>query len=263
VIPRIFHHIWVGADPMPAELVTFRRSWETHHPGWEMRLWTEENLPADFRRREIYERLRVPAERSDMLRLEILHRHGGVYVDCDFECRRSIEPLLEGVELFSAWLKPPQEGKRGRVNNALIGARPGHPLFDRAIDALRPVAVHGLDKEGTGSLFWGRMICDCPEATIFPQELFYPPYASTAEQLEKAFAVHHDARSWKDGPALRAVARKAEERLRQTMRDLDEERRSAQEAKREVAALRAQVAALTPPPRQGVLARFGLALFRR
>ena len=191
MIPRIFHHVWVGPDPLPPEFVEYRRGWQRHHQGWEMRLWTEENLPQDFRRREIYERLRIPAERSDMVRLELLHRFGGIYVDSDFECRRSLEPLLDGVDFFVGTLKP------GRINNAIVGATPGHPLLDSAIDRLRPREFHGLDKKASGSLFLDALVKEWPDVTIFPRELFYP---ATAAEREKAYAVHHCARTWKRSP---------------------------------------------------------------
>ena len=48
----------------------------------------EEIAPRELRP-EVYERLRAPAERANILRLELLQRQGGVYVDTDFEALRS------------------------------------------------------------------------------------------------------------------------------------------------------------------------------
>ena len=98
-IPRVFHQIWVGPEPLPEEFVAYQRTWLTYNPGWKLQLWTEENLPPDLERREVYEKLRVPAERADILRVELLWRFGGVYIDTDFECLRPIEGLLHEVEL--------------------------------------------------------------------------------------------------------------------------------------------------------------------
>ena len=42
---RIFHRIWLGSKPLPAEFAAFGETWAAHHPGWEMRLWTDANLP--------------------------------------------------------------------------------------------------------------------------------------------------------------------------------------------------------------------------
>jgi hypothetical protein len=203
VIPRIIHWIWVGPDPMPQEFIEYGETWKRHHPDWEFRLWTEDNPPADLRRPESYERLRMPAERSDILRLEVLWRFGGVYLDTDFECRGSIEPLLEGLDFFSAQLKP------GRVNNAIIGSVAGHPILDRALDEIRPREFFGHDKAATGPLFFNELLSHYPEVKLFEPEMFYP--TSPAER-ERAIAIHHTARSWMDIDGFKKVADRAEER---------------------------------------------------
>ena len=81
LIPRIFHQIWLGPDPLPERCARYQQTWLDHHPDWKLRFWTEENLPTPLRRPEAAERLRAPAERSDILRLELLWHFGGVYVD--------------------------------------------------------------------------------------------------------------------------------------------------------------------------------------
>src|SRR5947209_2921327 len=86
-IPLILHRIWVGPDPLPEEFVAYGESWARHHPGWEQRLWTEDDLP-EIRWDEIRDRRRVPAERANLLRYELLLDFGCVYVDADLECLR-------------------------------------------------------------------------------------------------------------------------------------------------------------------------------
>ncbi len=213
MIPRILHHVWVGPDPMPQEYVGYRESWRRHHPGWEMRLWTEENLPTDLNRKEAYERLRKPAERADIIRLEVLLRFGGLYADTDFECLRSIEPLLEGIEFCAAAIK------QGRVSNALIGARPGHPILERAISELRPRTEYGYDKSGTGPFLLNKLLRQHPEVTIFPPEYFYP---ASPRQRERAYASHHFARSWQDAEDLRRALQKSERQLAQAQARIEE-----------------------------------------
>jgi mannosyltransferase OCH1-like enzyme len=229
-IPRVFHQIWLGPDPFPRDFVEYQRSWSRHHPNWALRLWTEDDLPEDLERKEIYELLRRPAERSDMLRLELLSRHGGVYVDADFECRRSIDPLLDGVTFFCAYIEP------GRVNNALIGSVAGHPLLERGIRELRPRTTFGpVDKEGTGPLFFNRLVAGDPGATIFPEELFYP---RTPAAAEAAYAVHHAARSWKDPAELVVDATRAEQRLAVAQDELAKMEQRYRLARAEAEALR-------------------------
>ncbi len=204
LIPRVFHQIWLGPNPLPDEYRRYQQTWLDHHPGWELRLWTEENLPGDLRRPEAAEKLRAPAERANILRLELLWREGGVYVDTDFECLRSIEPLIEDAELFITL------AKADRVNNALMGSVPGHPLLERALGEIRPVEYYGHDKAATGTRFLDELMLDGQGVTLLDHELFYP---RTDEARRQAYAIHQMARSWKSADELRIDVERAERRI--------------------------------------------------
>lgn len=208
-IPRILHQIWLGPDPPSDAEAAYRASWSAHHPGWDVRLWREDDLPGDCRRAEVYQRLRHPTERAYILRLELLWKHGGVYVDADLECRRSIEPLLDGIDLFLGDLKP------GQTGNGIIGAVPEHPLIGRALDELRPVEWYGADpKAGTGPQFLDQLVRpERDRITVFPSPVFYP---SSEEERAAAYAVHHAARSWVDLDGLRYRLVEAERRREAT-----------------------------------------------
>jgi inositol phosphorylceramide mannosyltransferase catalytic subunit len=239
-IPRIFHQIWVGPDPFPEEFARYQQTWLDHHPGWRLTLWTDDNFPKpeELRRPEAAERLRAPWERGDIFRLEILWRTGGVHVDTDFECKRSIEPLIEEAELFIGLRKP------GKVNGALMGSVPGHPLLERGLDEIRPRTSYGLRlgagesnvKDETGPQFLDNLLLGRPEVTFVEPELFYP---RTAEQVEQAFAVHHRARAWKDVDGLRASLLKAEKRLEKAQEDARKWRLRYEEAAAELERARA------------------------
>jgi|SRR5581483_4066883 len=228
-IPRVFHQIWLGPSALPEEYRRFQRTWLDHHPGWEHRLWTEENLPGDLRRPEAAEKLRAPAERANILRLELLWRDGGVYVDTDFECLCSIEPLIEAAELFITLAKP------DRVNNALMGSVPGHHLLDRALTEIRPVEYYGHDKAATGTRFLDRLLLGRDEVTLLDHELFYP---QTEEARARAYAIHHMARSWKDPELLRLDVERAERKLARAEEQARKWRSRHDAARAELAALR-------------------------
>lgn len=251
MVPHIIHQIWVGPNEFPSEFREYQRSWQQHHPDWELRFWTEDNLPDDLVRPEALDRLRTPAERSDILRLEVLHREGGVYVDTDFECRRPLDPHIEGLDFFTAYLKP------GRVNNAFIGSVPGHPILERALRELRPREFHGYDKSAAGPLFLDQLLKHYPEVKAFDPPLFYP---NTAEQEADAIAIHHQARSWKDAAGFREAALRAERRLRETQQKLGRCEKEHAKAQRELVALRA--ALLNDRPLRGRLASLRSVLRR-
>jgi len=229
LIPRIFHQIWVGPEPLPDEYAAYGQTWLDHHPGWERRLWTEDNLPEGLRRPEAYDRLRAPAERANLLRLELLSRTGGVYVDTDFECLRSIEPLIENAELFITLAKP------GRVNNALMGSVPDHPIVEDAIDRIRPVEFFGHDKAATGTRFLDGLLIDRPGVTLLDAELFYP---ETEAGRQRAYALHRKARSWKDPDQLRIDLERAERKIRALKQDSEKRKLRHQRAEAELDRIR-------------------------
>lgn len=223
LVPRVFHQIWVGHKPLPDEFRAYQETWLRHHPAWELKLWTEDNLPVELRRPEARDRLRHGAERSDILRLELLWRFGGVYVDTDFECLRSLEPLIDGLEFFLA------EIGFGRINNAFMGSVPGHEILDRALDELRPREFHGVDKAAAGPEFLDPLVKQYPSVTVFPAALFYP---DTPELRKSAVAVHHEARTWVDEAGIRLRLAKAEQRAEKAKRQLARARAELRQARR-------------------------------
>ncbi len=196
VIPRVLHRVWVGPAEMPGPQAEFGRGFERMHPDWEMRLWTDADLDglgiADAERR----RARSPAELSNLVRYEVLRRFGGVYVDTDVECRRPLDGLLAGVEAFSALEMP------GRAACGIIGAVPGHRLFERAARLARATLGLGLHSaDANGPYFLSLLLEQEPEVTIFGAEKFYPytweEPERAGEPFPDAYAVHHWSLSWR------------------------------------------------------------------
>jgi Glycosyltransferase sugar-binding region containing DXD motif len=249
LVPKIIHQIWVGPDPLSDEFAGYVETWRRNHPGWEHRLWTEGNLPTDLRHPEALERIRHPAERADMLRLELLWRHGGVYVDTDFECRQSMEPYIGDAEFFTAYLKPKNVVKaRERVNNAFIGSVPGHPLLERALDELRPQEWYGFDKSASGSDFFNALVKQFPDVYILDAELVYP---NSPAQEEAAISIHHFARSWADAEGFRKAAYRAEKRLYEARAELEREERAHSKTRRRLERAEAGLAELREQPARG------------
>jgi mannosyltransferase OCH1-like enzyme len=185
-IPRVFHQIWLGADPFPEEYAGYQRTWLRHHPNWELRLWTEDRLPEPLRRPEAAERLRVPAERADVLRIEAIWRFGGVYLDADLECLGSIESLIEDTDFFTAL------SGSGTADFYFFGAVAGHAILDRGLDQIRPQESYGYRKTKTGPRFLNTLIADHRDEIL----LLNPPTL-------KGNVVHHRHRTYLDSEALR------------------------------------------------------------
>ena len=194
-IPKILHRVWVGPAPMPEEHVEFGESWRAHHPDWDHRLWTEDDLAELGIERAYVERAKSPSEISNLMRYRILERHGGVYVDTDFECLRPLGSILRGVEAFAAYTLP------GIAATGIIGCISGHPALRQAAEQSLITVGTAPAPTPTGPQFFTQVLADHPEVTVFPRELFFPylwdePHRRY-ERFEHAYAVHHWALSWR------------------------------------------------------------------
>ncbi len=188
---------------MPDEFVRFGQTWLEHNPDWAMRLWNDDNLPP-LRNQVLFDELESFSAKSDVLRFELLWQYGGVYVDTDFECLRSIESLLENVLVFAS------RETEWSVSGALMGAVPGHPFFEMLLDSLpSSVIEHGSSdpvlSSGPGFITRRLEAWDAEggePVTIFPARYFYPylwhERHRRFEKFPDAYAVHHWAESWRD-----------------------------------------------------------------
>lgn len=192
-IPRVLHHVWLGGQPISAHLQRYRESWVKHHPAWEMKLWTDENL-RPLINQEHFDRIRTPAQRSHLARYEILHREGGVYVDFDVECRRPIDDLLFGIVGFAG------AEDDDAVGIAVLGAMPGDPLLERVIAALpNSLGAAGDPPVQSGARFFTSQFLTDEAWRLFWWAKFYPQHWSgrIEASLDDAHAIHHWEASWK------------------------------------------------------------------
>ncbi|CAN0375651.1 unnamed protein product, partial [Ectocarpus sp. 8 AP-2014] len=72
-------------------------------------------------------------QKSDILRYEILLRHGGLYVDVDFLCLGSFEDLHKRYEFYAGV----SNTGTFELNNGLVGCRPGHPIMRDIVNRIK------------------------------------------------------------------------------------------------------------------------------
>ncbi|KAL0932542.1 putative glycosyl transferase [Colletotrichum truncatum] len=97
-IPPILHHILLENPAAATKWQHARQSCLEMHPGWETHFWTDakaeqfvaEKFPA---LKNMWDGYRFPIQRIDALRYFILYEYGGVVLDMDLQCRRSLGPL--------------------------------------------------------------------------------------------------------------------------------------------------------------------------
>lgn len=182
-IPRILHRT-VPADTTD-EVEGWWRSFQRLHPGWEFRTYREPIDPADWPLTgDLFDRCQNGAQKAGLIRLEALHRDGGVYVDSDVEPIRSLEPLLQ-LQAFAAW------EDETTVPDAVLGAEPGHPAWAEMITKARSVIEGGGDAWGSGPGVTTATLPNRADVLVLPPGAFYPHH-----YLEKAKAGERTTRPW-------------------------------------------------------------------
>ncbi len=88
MIPRLIHQYWCNlseTDDPPADVAAvIEETAKLSHP-WEHRLWNRESIGAILKSHpdllRVFERINIPAMKSDLARILVLYEFGGLYLD--------------------------------------------------------------------------------------------------------------------------------------------------------------------------------------
>lgn len=204
VIPKLFHTIWVQGDPPPHYYDWFA-SWEENHPDWTHRLWVEGDYidMLDDETRQVYESTpydggRKYAQQADIASKTILLQVGGVYMCADYESLRPMAHFFDTDHVVAWWETP------GQMSNGVIGAPPGHPAVELAVDKI-PGSVRWQRESarsinyGAGPKFIHPVWHSRDDVEKRPSEEIHPYlwFEPKPDDYGDAYAVHHWTASWK------------------------------------------------------------------
>ncbi len=200
-IPKILNFVWVG-DEMPDAQKANIESWKRHHPGWKIRIWGNDDLPW-FLCQEAIQIQTNYAGMSDIMRVELIYREGGVYLDTDMECLRPIDAITKGTTSFVV------RHDDKYICNGVFGAVAGHKVFKPVFDCFREMDFpqSGQQNHKTGPPVFTRLANITDDTLIRDSKSFLPiPFDKRNElslsdlDLSDAgiFAHHQWAHSWKN-----------------------------------------------------------------
>ena len=196
-----------------------RESWRRWLPDYEICVWSESNLDVKASRfaREAFER-RKWAFVSDYFRLEVLHKHGGIYLDTDVEVVGSFDRFI-GHRAFIGF------ERKSVLSTAVIGAVPGSSWIDCLLGHYReiPFVRENGDLECTPNVVavsrltferYGEPGCESvtelDDLALYPQEYFSPRdfKSGILKATGRTAAIHHFEGSWQDAATRSAVERR-------------------------------------------------------
>ncbi|HKQ99751.1 MAG TPA: glycosyltransferase, partial [Pyrinomonadaceae bacterium] len=180
MIPQIIHYCWFGGAPKSPLNMKCIDSWKNLMPNYQLKEWNETNTPLQTAYAREASARGLWSKLSNYIRLQALHKEGGIYLDTDVEVLKDFSPLLDD-ECFAGFQQ--KDENSDWVNNAILGARPGHPFLKSCMsltdEALRetgeflrsPVVTTSVLKRG-GLRDYGLQQVD--GVMLYPTEYFYP-----------------------------------------------------------------------------------------
>ncbi|MBZ5986786.1 glycosyltransferase family 32 protein [Leuconostoc gelidum] len=99
-IPKIIHYAWFGGTSKPQYLLDNIKSWKKYMPDYEIKEWNENNW--DISKNEFsryFSQKKLWGFVSDSLRVDVLNKFGGIYLDTDVYLTQSLKPF-EKIPLF-------------------------------------------------------------------------------------------------------------------------------------------------------------------
>jgi len=213
MIPKNIHYCWFGKGNKPEIAIECIRTWKKYFPDWEIIEWNEDNygLSGTQYIEDAY-KLKKWAFVSDLVRLDVLYKYGGIYLDidvefikplpdlflqyhgfCGFEHTSTIAPgLIFGVEKGNKFIKSVLDsyaGERFFYNKNGIYKTINTRITEEFLK-------QGLIKNNTHQIING--------FHIYPSEYFcgYNTDIREPEITEKTICWHHYLGSWSN-PSLK------------------------------------------------------------
>ncbi|EPY51510.1 mannosyltransferase complex subunit [Schizosaccharomyces cryophilus OY26] len=164
-IPKIIHQIWKDEN-IPDKWSVSVNSCRTQHPeedGWTVKLWTDE-MALSFMETNyqwfmpIYHSYPYDIQRFDAVRYFIVYHYGGVYMDLDVGCKKSMDPLLDEATFLLPITDPIG------YSNDWFAATPRHAFLYKVITSLSKFNHRYFTKYptvllSTGPLFFSFIFC--------------------------------------------------------------------------------------------------------
>jgi len=204
MIPKIIHYIWIGGE-IPKNIEAQIKKNSKFFKGYEVKIWTEENMPKlnEFAKRAYEEK--QWAFVSDYLRFVILREYGGIYLDTDMDVLKPLDDLLN-QPFFSGWDRTVKY-----VYAGIVGVEAKHIYISTIVEKYNEIAI-GLYPTSPEIM----TVCyneyeEKESLNILDSKYFYPLLDGeriTQKALEVAYTNHLWHESWRKYVWLRRLLRR-------------------------------------------------------
>ncbi len=206
-IPKIIHYCWFGPNELSQLAKDCIATWKRVLPDYQLRLWSNDDWDLIAQNRyakEAFESKKF-AFVTDYIRLYAIHKYGGVYMDTDVECRKSLDEFLH-LDFFSSY-----EDYHSGISpiTAVMASKAGNLI---ARDLLQPYADRRfINDDGSFDLTPNTAVITSYFAEKFglrppydpkvsfalsPTEIIYPANYFCKDEGAVTYSVHHFSNSW-------------------------------------------------------------------
>lgn len=127
MIPKKIHYCWFGNKKKSHLIKRCIESWKIHLPDYEIYEWSEKNCNLDHPFiKDAYEK-KEWAFVSDIVRLQKLYEHGGIYLDTDMYLVKNLDSFLGDECFFGAELED-------LISAGIIGTSPKNSFISRVLN---------------------------------------------------------------------------------------------------------------------------------
>lgn len=207
-IPKIIHYCWFGGNELSGKAAECIDSWRRFCPDYEIREWNEQNYDVSGIPyiRDAYKEKKW-AFVSDYVRLDVVYRYGGIYLDTDVEIIKPLDYFLEQEAFFAL------EKQNAYIATGLgFGAVAGNDKIRLLREVYHRLSFYREDgrlnlvacPKYTMDFFvkWGFQVKDitqkCGEAIIYSSEYFCPMDYNTGKIniTKNTYGIHWYEASW-------------------------------------------------------------------
>lgn len=209
MIPKKIHYCWFGRGEKPELAIKCIESWKKFCPDYEIVEWNEDNFDINSNQyvKEAYE-CRKFAFVTDYVRLYVLKKYGGIYMDTDVEVIKPIDTFLN-CHAFSGF------ENNDLIPTGIIGAEKNNEWISCLLEDYN--SIHFVDSKGNMDLTpnTDRITATTKKnynlklessyqeiggniVTLYPYDYFCPKSHITNEinLTDNTYTIHHFAASW-------------------------------------------------------------------
>lgn len=241
MIPKIVHYCWFGHSPMPTDMLENIKNWKAKLPNYEFRQWNEHNFSIEntpIYVQESYKQKKY-AFVSDYVRLCVIYKYGGIYLDTDVIIVKDFEPFLsngfftsieyhhdivKSLNIINNSLNKNATRKNNithvkgiGIQSAIFGAQKNHPFIMDCINFYNDINPISDFKDSYNNIILPDILALCAEKYGFKyierkQELkegiviyeqkFFTGYKNSTSQ---SIAIHYAHNSWSNKTILQKV----------------------------------------------------------